>query len=76
MYALAKAASRNYSNVHTDVASLEALGLVERTEAVVRDDELRARLSEAAEARAREFSVEAFAERFGAVVRRVVSGQR
>ncbi len=46
--------------------------LVERTEAVVRDDELRARLSEAAEARAREFSVEAFAERFGAVVRGVV----
>ena len=49
--------------------------LVERTEAVVGDDELRARLSEAAEARAREFSVEAFAERFGAVVRRVVAGQ-
>lgn len=46
--------------------------LVERTEAVVGDDELRARLSEAAETRAREFSVEAFAERFGAVVRGVV----
>jgi predicted transcriptional regulator len=33
VYALAKAAGRNYSNVHTDVASLEALGLIERTEA-------------------------------------------
>lgn len=47
-------------------------GLVERTEHVAADDELRARLSEAAEAGAREFSVEAFAERFGAVVRGVV----
>ena len=46
--------------------------LVERTEAVVADDDLRARLSEAAETRARDFSVEAFAERFGAVVDRVV----
>ena len=32
VYALAKAAGRNYSNVHTDVARLEVLGLVERTE--------------------------------------------
>jgi len=32
VYALAKAAERNYSNVHCDVASLEALGLIERTE--------------------------------------------
>ena len=32
VYALAKAAERNYSNVHTDVARLEALGLVEREE--------------------------------------------
>jgi predicted transcriptional regulator len=32
VYALAKAADRNYSNVHTDVARLEELGLVERTE--------------------------------------------
>lgn len=32
VYALAKAAERNYSNVHTDVARLEWLGLVERTE--------------------------------------------
>lgn len=32
VYALAKAAERNYSNVHTDVARMEALGLVERTE--------------------------------------------
>ena len=31
VYALAKAADRNYSNVHTDVARLEELGLVERT---------------------------------------------
>lgn len=30
--ALAKAASRNYSNVHTDVAKLEELGLVERAD--------------------------------------------
>lgn len=30
--ALAKAAERNYSNVHTDVARLEELGLVERTD--------------------------------------------
>ena len=42
--------------------------LVERTEAVVADDELRAKLSEGAETRARDFSVEAFTERFGAVV--------
>lgn len=33
MYALAKAAERNYSNVHTDTARLEELGLVERTAA-------------------------------------------
>lgn len=32
VYALAKAAGRNYSNVHTDVARLEELGLIERTE--------------------------------------------
>jgi predicted transcriptional regulator len=32
VYALAKAAERNYSNVHTDVAPLEELGLIERTE--------------------------------------------
>lgn len=30
--ALAKAADRNYSNVHTDVARLEDLGLISRTE--------------------------------------------
>ncbi|MFT3791523.1 MAG: hypothetical protein QM741_10670 [Rudaea sp.] len=30
VYALAKAASRNYSNVHSDVAALETLGLIER----------------------------------------------
>ena len=30
--ALAKAAGRNYSNVHTDVAKLEELGLVERAD--------------------------------------------
>ncbi|MGA0610156.1 MarR family transcriptional regulator [Caldimonas sp. KR1-144] len=32
VYALAKAAARNYSNVHSDVARLEELGLVERVE--------------------------------------------
>lgn len=32
VYALAKASERNYSNVHTDIARLETLGLVERTE--------------------------------------------
>ena len=32
VYALAKAAERNYSNVHADIARLEQLGLVERTE--------------------------------------------
>jgi predicted transcriptional regulator len=32
VYALAKAAERNYSNVHSDVARLEELGLVERTD--------------------------------------------
>jgi predicted transcriptional regulator len=32
VYALAKAAERNYSNVHSDVARLEDLGLIERTE--------------------------------------------
>jgi len=31
VYALAKAAARNYSNVHADVAALEALGLTQRT---------------------------------------------
>ena len=30
IYALAKAAERNYSNVHTDVSRLEELGLIER----------------------------------------------
>ena len=32
VYALAKAAERNYSNVHGDVARMEELGLVERSE--------------------------------------------
>jgi predicted transcriptional regulator len=32
VYALAKTAERNYSNVHTDVARLEELGLIERSE--------------------------------------------
>lgn len=32
VYAVAKAADRNYSNVHTDVGRLEELGLIERTE--------------------------------------------
>lgn len=32
VYALAKAAERNYSNVHTDVSRLETLGLIERAE--------------------------------------------
>ena len=32
VYSLAKASGRNYSNVHTDVARLEELGLVERTD--------------------------------------------
>lgn len=31
VYALAKEAERNYSNVHTDIRRLEELGLVERT---------------------------------------------
>ena len=30
VYGLAKAAERNYSNVHTDVSRLEELGLIER----------------------------------------------
>ena len=30
VYALARAAQRNYSNVHTDTAALERLGLVQR----------------------------------------------
>ena len=33
VYALARAADRNYSNVHTDVSRMEELGLIERTEA-------------------------------------------
>jgi len=33
VYALAKSAGRNYSNVHRDVAALEAEGLIERNEA-------------------------------------------
>ncbi len=32
VYALAKAAGRNYSNVHTDISRLIDLGLVERTD--------------------------------------------
>ena len=32
VYALAKAAERNYSNVHTDIGRLEEIGLIERTE--------------------------------------------
>ena len=32
IYALAKAAGRNYSNVHGDIARLLELGLIERTE--------------------------------------------
>lgn len=32
VYALAKAAERNYSNVHADVSRLEELGLIERAE--------------------------------------------
>ena len=32
VYALAKGAERNYSNVHSDVGRLEYLGLIERTE--------------------------------------------
>lgn len=32
VYALAKAAERNYSNVHSDISRLEELGLLERTE--------------------------------------------
>lgn len=32
VYALAKAAERNYSNVHKDVARLEELGLIERSD--------------------------------------------
>jgi predicted transcriptional regulator len=32
VYALSKAAERNYSNVHADVARLEELGLIERTD--------------------------------------------
>lgn len=31
VYALAKSAKRNYSNVHSDVGRLEQLGLIERT---------------------------------------------
>jgi predicted transcriptional regulator len=32
VYALAKSANRNYSNVHTDVDRMEQLGLIERNE--------------------------------------------
>ncbi len=32
VYALAKSAERNYSNVHTDVSRLQELGLVERSD--------------------------------------------
>jgi predicted transcriptional regulator len=31
VYALARAAERNYSNVHADVSALESLGLLERS---------------------------------------------
>lgn len=47
--------------------------LVTYTEQVVQDDALRDELSAAAEVRARDFSVEAFAERFGAVVDRITA---
>ena len=32
VYALAKSAQRNYSNVHTDITRLEDLGLIEKSE--------------------------------------------
>ena len=32
VYALAKTAERNYSNVHTDVSRLEEMGLIERND--------------------------------------------
>ncbi len=32
VYALAKAAERDYSNVHTDIGRLEEIGLIERTD--------------------------------------------
>jgi predicted transcriptional regulator len=32
VYALAKIAERNYSNIHTDVARLEELGLIEKSD--------------------------------------------
>ena len=32
VYALAKSAERNYSNVHTDIAGLEELGLIDRND--------------------------------------------
>lgn len=32
LYALAKAAERNYSNVHTDVSRLEEMGPIQRAE--------------------------------------------
>ena len=32
VYALAKTAGRNYSNIHTDVSRLEELGLIERAD--------------------------------------------
>lgn len=35
VYALAKAAGRNYSNVHSDIARLTELGLVDRNEETV-----------------------------------------
>jgi len=35
MYALAKAAGRNYSNVHADIARLVELGMVERNDDTV-----------------------------------------
>lgn len=48
VYALAKAAGRNYSNVHTDMAQLIELGLAERAEdetVYVPFDEINIRLS-------------------------------
>ncbi|MDN5870322.1 MAG: MarR family transcriptional regulator [Nitrococcus sp.] len=51
VYALAKALSRDYKNVHTDVAALEAIDLIERTEdgkVCVPWDEIEARIRLAA----------------------------
>jgi glycosyltransferase involved in cell wall biosynthesis len=48
-------------------------GLCTQTEKLIRDDELRATMSESARNRAREFSVEAFEGRLRAVVERVLA---